>query len=148
MSRGYQPDWDFDVAQGEAQELRVEGLLSDLRNGGTAVEVKSDFYCNAYSFLEAMDRRAGRADWRATGFRTSKAALFVLNKPSLNSLHVYRTEDLRDLEAAGLLGRLIDGGVGGDCPTRGYRVTASQLDGALAWMARGRDELFDQEVTA
>lgn len=146
MSRGYQPDWDFDVAQGEEQELRVQGMLSDLRNGGT-VEVKTDFYCNAYFFLEVMDRRRGRTDWRPTGFRTSKAAMYVLNKPSLNSLHVYRAEDLCDMESSGLLGKLIDGGVGGDCPTRGYRVTAAQLDAALAHLAR-RDSVFDQEAHA
>jgi len=146
VTRGYQPDWDFDLARGERQELLVEGILSRIRNGAE-VEVKSDFYLNADLFMEVSDRRAGRDHYRDTGFRTSRSGLYVLNKPGLNVLHIYQTGDLRRLEAAALLGPLLDGGMRGDCPTRGYRRTASQIDAALAKLARGTDPLFDQDAS-
>lgn len=147
MSRGYFPDWDIDLPLGEAEELRIEGILSDIRNGGNQSEVKSDFYLNERIFVEVQDRRSGRGEYRDTGFRASRAELYVLNQAGLNAFHVYRTADLRELESRGLLGHLRDGGTGGDCPTRGYLVTASMIDAGLAFLARGRDALFDQEAT-
>jgi hypothetical protein len=148
VSRGYFPGWDLSLEAGEAQELRVFGVLTDLNNGGTHVEVKSDFYLNERFFIEVQDRRDGRLDYRDTGIRTTRAALIVLNKPSIDALHIYRVADLRELERRGLLGPLRDGGTSGDCPTRGYVVTASMLDAALAFMARGVDPLFDQNGEA
>lgn len=135
--RGYEPRFDLDLERGEQQELRVDGILSDIRNGGQA-EIKSDFYDNGAIFCEVQDRRLGRAEYRDTGWRTTASEFYILNNVYPDAIHIYRTEDLRRLERMRpeLLGPLINGGAGGDCPTKGYKVTAGQLDGALALLRR------------
>jgi hypothetical protein len=142
----YQPDFDIDLKWGQRQELVVLGVLSDIQNGAATVEVKSDAYPNSDFFLEVQDRRKGKPDYRDTGFRTSKAPLFVLNKPLIGVMFICYTQDLRDLERLKKLGPLIDGGTNGDCPTKGYKVTFGQLTGWISYLERKRGQLFGQEI--
>lgn len=133
----YNPDWDRDLAFGEAQEVEVEGILSAIRNGGLTYEVKSDRYCNGHWYLEWEQRPVGRDYWKPSGIQTTKADLWVVRFPEpVDALEVWRTSRLRLVAESGRLGRLRDGGKFGDNPTRGWVVTGPQITNYLRVLDR------------
>lgn len=124
----YNPDFDRDLAFGEAMELEVEGILSAIRNGGLTYEVKSDRYANGAWFLEWQQRPRGHVTWKPSGIQTTRSHLWVVRFPDpVDALEVWRTDTLRKVAASGALGRLMDGGRRGSNPTQGWKVTGPQI---------------------
>lgn len=122
---GRQPDFDFDAEVGHQGELVAARAIESLQGG--SVEVKTDLHAQKTGnvFIEFECRFGGV--YQPSGIATSLADLwaFVL---STEVLVITPTDRLRALARYYYgLGRVRDGGLAGDHPTRGVLVPVDRL---------------------
>ena len=128
-SDGYNPDFDIDLAFAHTEEAALVELFNAVSDGHQTVELKSDKKSletwNIYVEFEQTPH--GKVP-RPSGIRTSKADWWVFNlgecrvvckRESLEwAAKTYKTQ---------MPASVVNGGLNGDCPTRGVLIPLDQL---------------------
>lgn len=120
-SEGHEPDFDIDLKYGAEGEETVRELFAALEAGHKMIEVKRDRQTLATGnlYIECMQKPRGHSEYKPSGVATSKADVwaFVLGRCILIAptdavlwLARHHHEELRD------------GGMSGDCPTKGILI--------------------------
>ena len=115
---GAAPNWDLDLAFGEAGEARVASILG---LDGSRIEVKTDrlFTETHRVFVEVAQMPTGHDTFKDSGLLTTEADYWVFN---VGALVILPTDVLR----ACVVARMREGqkpqtgGMAGDNPTLGY----------------------------
>lgn len=112
-------EWDMDLAWGELAEQRCRDLLLPIRDGRLRVEVKHPRRQDGRFYVEVAHDPGRRGEWVPSGLMVTRADIWAFLKGG-----VWVLVDVRRLERlyVAYQSRLIGGGGGGSCPTRGFLV--------------------------
>lgn len=131
-STGYNPDWDIDLQWGEDGETALADLFTRIDTGTTTVEVKNDRKAAETNniYVECMQNPGG--GYKPSGIATSTADywVFIIGSKkerlcfvSVQREALYWAAQQRYRET----GVFVDGGMSGDCPTKGVLLKLKEL---------------------
>ncbi len=131
---GAAPNWDIDLAFGEAGEARVANILG---LDGSRIEVKTDrIYSETQRvFIETQQLPRGATEYQPSGISTTEADFWVWN---VGALVIVPTDAVRGCVATRIQQgeKLKDGDPNGENPTRGYPMPLGWLTlMAARWFA-------------
>lgn len=119
----YQPDFDLDLAYGEAAEAHVWGLLNMPQ---CRVEVKADrrYVDTGNVFVEVAQLPRGATEYKRSGIYVTQANYWAFSiGPAVS---IIPTSVIRAV-VSNQDGPPIDGGLSGDNPTKGYPISLRAL---------------------
>lgn len=119
----YQPQWDIDLALGEAYELQAAKTLG---LASCKIEVKADcrYVETGNVFIEVAQLPRGAAQYKPRGIHVSEADYWAFTAGS--AITMIPTQVIREVVAA-QKNAPIDGGLLGDNPTKGYALSLRGL---------------------
>ncbi len=132
-STGYSPDWDIDLQWGNKQESVLAELFTRIDAGSTTVEVKADRKAAATGniFVECMQKPSGADEYTPSGISTSTANYWVFivgaREERLCAVMVQRAALYWVAQQQYAASGFVDGGTGGDCPTKGVLLKLDEL---------------------
>ena len=131
---GTAPNWDLDLAFGEAGEARVANILG---LNGSRVEVKTDrlYTETPRVFVEVAQMPTGHDKFKDSGLLTTQADYWVFN---VGALVIIPTDVLRGCVATRMAegDKPQAGGTAGDNPTLGYCLPLQWvIETAARWSA-------------
>ena len=125
-STGHQPDWDIDLKFGQGREEKLRALFAELDADETKLEVKTDRQAvtTGNVYVECMQKPPGHDEYKPSGIATTGSPYWAF---LVGRVTILVPSDALLWAARERADRLVDGGLNGDCPTRGVLLSLAEI---------------------